>query len=137
VISPNTARQVAIALHQVTVDGTAKSIHILDANGMGLSFAGKTGTAQKFINGEYSHDHHVASFIGFAPAEDPAFVALVMVDDPKTGPRKDYGALVSAPVFATVAKQVAQIMNIPMDIPAPLPVTAPTLSSTTTNHTTL
>jgi cell division protein FtsI (penicillin-binding protein 3) len=104
-----------------------------------LSFGGKTGTAQKLINGEYSHDHHVASFIGFAPAEDPAFVVLVMVDDPKTGPRKDYGAIVSAPVFAAVAKQVAQIMNIPMDIPAPVPATVPpqALSSTITNHTTL
>lgn len=137
VISPNTARQVAIALHQVTIDGTAKTIHITDANGMGLSFAGKTGTAQKFINGEYSHDHHVASFIGFAPAEDPAFVALVMIDDPKTAPRKDYGAIVSAPVFAVIARQIAQIMNIPMDIPAPVPAVPQALSSTIANHTTL
>lgn len=137
VISPNAARQVAIALHQVTVDGTAKSIKIQDATGAMLSFGGKTGTAQKFINGEYSHDHHVASFIGFAPAEDPAFVALVMVDDPKTAPRKDYGAIVSAPVFAAVARQVAQIMNIPMDIPAPVVVPAQALSSAIPNHTTL
>jgi cell division protein FtsI/penicillin-binding protein 2 len=62
------------------------------------------------------------------PAEDPAFVALVMVDNPKTKPRQDYGAEVSAPVFANIAKQVAQILNIPTDIPAPPPV----LSSTTT-----
>ena len=127
VITTDAARQVAIALHQVTVDGTAKSIHIQDGNG-DLSFCGKTGTAQKFLNGEYSHDHHVASFIGFAPAEDPAFVALVMVDDPKTAPRKDYGAQVSAPVFAAVAKQVAQILNIPADLPASAP-TAPVLTS--------
>jgi cell division protein FtsI/penicillin-binding protein 2 len=131
VISANAARDVAKALEQVTIDGTAKNIHILDATGAGLSFAGKTGTAQKFVNGEYSHDQHVASFIGFAPAEDPAFVALVMVDNPKTAPRKDYGAIVSAPVFATIAKQVAQILNIPMDIPAPTP--APAASVLTSN----
>ena len=135
VISSNAAREVAEALHQVTVDGTAKGIKIQDpATGNFWSFAGKTGTAQKFINGEYSHDHHVASFIGFAPAEDPAFVALVMVDDPKTAPRKDYGAQVSAPVFATIAKEVAQIMNIPPDIAAPTVPVVPTqaLSSTST-----
>jgi cell division protein FtsI (penicillin-binding protein 3)/stage V sporulation protein D (sporulation-specific penicillin-binding protein) len=136
VISPVAAREVAEALHQVTVDGTAKAIKIQDpATGNFWSFAGKTGTAQKFINGEYSHDHHVASFIGFAPADDPAFVCLVMVDDPKTEPRKDYGAMVSAPVFAAVAKQVAQIMNIPPDIAAPAPTAAqPALTSTATTH---
>jgi cell division protein FtsI (penicillin-binding protein 3)/stage V sporulation protein D (sporulation-specific penicillin-binding protein) len=125
VISPNAAREVAEALHQVTIDGTAKSIKIQDpATGNFWSFAGKTGTAQKFVDGEYSHDHHVASFIGFAPAQDPAFVTLVMVDDPKTERNKDYGAIVSAPVFATVAKQVAQIMNIPPDVAAPAPTPA-------------
>jgi cell division protein FtsI (penicillin-binding protein 3)/stage V sporulation protein D (sporulation-specific penicillin-binding protein) len=110
VISPDTAREVARALEQVTIDGTAKHIHI-----DGHSFAGKTGTAQKIINGTYSHDKHVASFVGFMPVEDPAFVALVMVDSPKTGENKDYGAEVSAPVFANIAKQVAQIMDIPPD----------------------
>jgi cell division protein FtsI (penicillin-binding protein 3)/stage V sporulation protein D (sporulation-specific penicillin-binding protein) len=131
VISTNAAREVARALEQVTIDGTAKNVHIQDATGAGWSYAGKTGTAQKFIDGQYSHDHHVASFIGFMPAEDPAFVALVMVDDPKTAPRQDYGAEVSAPVFATIAKQVAQIMNIPTDLPAPVPA-APVLSSNST-----
>jgi len=131
VISADAARQVAIALHQVTIDGTARSIHIQDGNG-DLSFGGKTGTAQKLVNGEYSHTQHVASFIGFAPAEDPAFVVLVTVDNPKTAPRKDYGALVSAPVFAAVAKQVAQILNIPPDLPASAPV-APILTSNSTH----
>jgi cell division protein FtsI/penicillin-binding protein 2 len=130
VISASAARDVATALHQVTIDGTAKNVHIQDASGRGWSFAGKTGTAQKFVNGEYSHTQHVASFIGFMPAEDPAFVALVMVDDPKTAPRKDYGAQVSAPVFAAIAKQVAQILNIPTDLPASVPA-APALSSNT------
>lgn len=133
VISTNAANEVAKALEQVTIDGTAKKVHIQDASGAGWSFAGKTGTAQKFINGEYSHDHHVASFVGFMPAEDPAFVALVMVDDPKTAPRQDYGAEVSAPVFANIAKQVAQIMNIPTDLPAPASApAAPVLSSNST-----
>jgi cell division protein FtsI/penicillin-binding protein 2 len=127
VISANAASEVARALEQVMIDGTGKNIHIPDGNGC-LSCGGKTGTAQKFIDGQYSHDHHVASFIGLAPVEDPAFVALVMVDDPKTAPRQDYGAEVSAPVFAAIATQVAQIMNIPPDLPAPARAT-PILSS--------
>ena len=112
VISPDAARDVAKALQQVTIDGTAKSIHV-----DGYSIAGKTGTAQKFVDGAYSHTKFVSSFIGFMPAEDPAFVALIMVDEPHT--TKYYGAEVSAPVFASIAKQVAQILNIPEDQPAP------------------
>ena len=132
VISTNAANEVAQALEQVTVDGTAKNVHIVDATGAGWSYAGKTGTAQKFVDGAYSHTQHVASFIGFAPVVDPAFVCLVMVDDPHTP--KYYGAEVSAPVFANIAKQVAQLMNIPPDLPAPTPV-APIASRTSTRAT--
>ncbi len=127
VISANAAHDVAQALHQVTIDGTAKNLHIPDGNGY-LSCGGKTGTAQKFVDGAYSHTQFVSSFIGFAPAEDPAFVCLVMVDDPHT--KNYYGAEVSAPVFANVASQVAQILNIPSDLAAPAPTT-PALSSNT------
>ena len=133
VISADAAREVARALEQVTIDGTAKNVHIIDGNGC-LSYGGKTGTAQKFVDGIYSHTQHVASFIGFAPAVDPAFVALVMVDSPKTAPRHDYGAEVSAPVFANIARQMAQIMNIPPDLPAPTPPAAAVASSTSTTR---
>lgn len=126
VISPNAAHEVAEALRQVMIDGTGKNIHV-----KGYSSAGKTGTAQKFVDGAYSHTQHVSSFIGFVPAEDPAFVALVMVDDPQTKAHQDYGAQVSAPVFADMARQIAQILNIPEDQPEPLPP-APALSSNTT-----
>ncbi len=122
VISEDAANDVAKALEQVMIDGTGKGIHV-----PGHSIAGKTGTAQKFVNGEYSHTQHVASFIGFMPAQDPDFVALVMVDDPKT--TKYYGSEVSAPVFATLATQMAQIRNIPKDLPDPTPVPATTLTS--------
>jgi cell division protein FtsI (penicillin-binding protein 3) len=129
VISQDTAQQVTKALVQVTIDGTAKGIKI-----PGYSFAGKTGTAQKFVKGAYSHTEHVSSFIGFMPAEDPAFVALVMVDNPKTKARGDYGAEVSAPVFANIATQVAQILNITPDLPLTVPAltsnSAPSASTT-------
>ena len=123
VISAETAQDVITALHQVTVDGTAKDVHIRGYS----SWAGKTGTAQKFVDGAYSHTQHVSSFIGFLPAENPGFVALVMVDSPHTKLNQDYGAEVSAPVFADMAPQIAQVLNIPPD----LPETAPALSAAT------
>ena len=129
VISTNAANEVAKALQQVMIDGTGKDIHITDSTGAGWSCGGKTGTAQKFVDGAYSHTQHVASFIGFAPVVDPAFVCLVMVDDPHTN--NYYGAEVSAPVFANIAKQVVQLMNIPPDLPAPTP--APIASSNSTH----
>jgi len=124
VIAPDVAHDVAKALEQVTIDGTAKNVHI-----DGYSFAGKTGTAQKFVDGAYSHTQHVSSFIGFMPAQDPAFVALVMVDDPKTQRGQDYGAEVSAPVFASIGQQVARIMNLVPDRPV-LPVLSSNLQAT-------
>jgi cell division protein FtsI/penicillin-binding protein 2 len=118
----------------VTIDGTAKAIKITNADGEGYSFAGKTGTAQKWIPGVgYSHTQHVSSFIGFLPAENPGFVALVMIDSPHTKANQDYGAEVSAPVFADMAPQIAQVLNIPPD----LPETAPALSAVTSTPSSL
>ncbi|HUB66746.1 MAG TPA: penicillin-binding protein 2 [Candidatus Methylacidiphilales bacterium] len=125
VISSDAAADVARALEQVTVDGTAKNIRV-----PGYSIACKTGTAQKFVDGAYSHTKFVSSFIGFMPVENPAFVALVMVDEPHTA--KYYGAEVSGPVFAAMAEQLTQIMNIPADRPLPTP--GPVLSANTSSN---
>ena len=119
VISPDTASRVAEALEQVTIDGTAKKVKIEDASGARWSYAGKTGTAQIFVDGAYSHTKFVSSFLGFVPAKDPAFVTLIMVVEPHG---KHYGAEVAAPSFANVGKQVAQIINLLPDIPAPKPI---------------
>lgn len=124
VISPYAARQATKALQQVMTDGTGKNIHVPGFDG---EVAGKTGTAQMFIDGAYSHTHFVSSFIGFLPADDPSFVALVMVKDPKT--KKYYGAEVSAPVFADLATQVAQIMNLTPQAPTQPVQVPPTLTS--------
>jgi cell division protein FtsI (penicillin-binding protein 3) len=67
----------------------------------GVSIAGKTGTAQKVANGRYSKER-LASFIGFAPSRDPAFVLLVMIDNPR---KATYGGVVAAPVFSQISAQ--------------------------------
>lgn len=77
----------------------------------GYRVAGKTGTAQKVdpVTGGYSVDKRVASFIGFVPAESPALVISVVVDEPEG---KAYGGLVAAPVFARIAEQSLSHLNI-------------------------
>lgn len=74
--------------------------------------AGKTGTAQKVINGRYSNSKHVASFAGFAPVDDPKFVMLVSVDEPQGN---SYGGVVAAPVFAAAGEQILRYMNVKPD----------------------
>ena len=62
----------------VSLEGTARQAII-----KGYDVAGKTGTSQKIVNGKYSRNHHVGSFVGFFPAEDPQISITVVVDEPK------------------------------------------------------
>ena len=77
--------------------------------------AGKTGTAQKVVNGEYSHEKYYSSFIGFFPADDPELCILVSADEPvkRTG---YYGGVVCAPVFKRIAERSANFLNIKPDV---------------------
>jgi stage V sporulation protein D (sporulation-specific penicillin-binding protein) len=75
----------------------------------GYRIAGKTGTAQIPIAGHYDPTKTIASFIGFAPADDPKFVMLVVVDRPSTS---IYGAETAAPIFFKVAKQLFDYYGI-------------------------
>ncbi len=87
----------------------------------GFRVAGKTGTAQKPIPGGYSSTEFVTSFLGFMPADKPAFVMLVMIDAPKVeDPREYFGGFVAAPVFARLAEKLAKHFELeptePLDI---------------------
>ena len=99
VISPETAARAKKILTTAIDDGTGKLAKV-----PGFSAAGKTGTAQKLEpNGAYSHNKFVASFIGFAPAEDPLVAIVVTVDEPHP---YYFGGVVAAPVFSSVASDV-------------------------------
>ncbi len=74
----------------------------------GLAVAGKTGTAQKFIDGMYRHEYR-SSFVGFFPVDDPQYLCLVLMDGPQVYPF--YGGWVAAPVFQQVAKRIAGLDN--------------------------
>lgn len=75
----------------------------------GYRIAGKTGTASIPIKGHYDPNKTVASFIGFAPADDPKFVMLVIFDKPTTS---IYGAETAAPVFFDIAKNILAYYRI-------------------------
>lgn len=77
--------------------GTASAVEV-----PGYVLAGKTGTAQKVVDGAYSETEYVGSFIGFAPAEDPRLLVSVVVDNPPYG--SHYGGTVAAPAFGEIAK---------------------------------
>ncbi len=105
VIAPSTARMMSKALTNVVTEGTAQAAAV-----PGYTVAGKTGTAQKFVDGEYSKTKFVSSFIGYLPEENPQFVMLVMVDEPKT--KQYYGGQVAAPAFSEMSKAIVQCLNL-------------------------
>ena len=94
VISEETARRVRAILTGVVDRGTGRRAQI-----KGVKVAGKTGTAQKVVDGTYSHSKFYATFIGFAPADNPRLAAVVVYDEPHPS---HFGGTVSAPVFKEV-----------------------------------
>jgi penicillin-binding protein 2B len=111
VVSPQTARKVGEYLETVVSDqeiGTGKRAYI-----PGYRIAGKTGTAQKVINGEYSSEKYVVSFIGYAPVEDPQIVLYVIVDEPQV--ELAGGGSVAAPIFREIMEKSLRYMGIMPD----------------------
>jgi cell division protein FtsI/penicillin-binding protein 2 len=101
VISEKTAGDLIERIFEkVVLDGTGQQAQL-----NGYTVAGKTGTAQRLdpVTHTYAAGRHLASFVGFVPAEKPAISIVVVIDDPQTG--LHYGGLVAAPVFHEIAKQ--------------------------------
>lgn len=110
VISEQTARQMRAALATVvSLKGTARRAMV-----EGFQVAGKTGTTVKINTkeGGYMHGRYTVSFAGMLPAKKPAFVCVVVVDDPQTNEVKRYGGTIAAPIFAKVAKRIAERMGL-------------------------
>jgi cell division protein FtsI (penicillin-binding protein 3) len=147
VVSPGTAAAVRAMLAEAVGTGTGTAAAI-----DGYQSAGKTGTARKpnpdgggyrWEDGEY---HHVATFAGFLPADDPKVSIIVVIDEPETSP---YASDVAAPAFAEIGRYALRLLRIPPDEPrsdAPLaldpervrahPATTTTTVPTTTTVTT-
>jgi cell division protein FtsI (penicillin-binding protein 3) len=108
VISVETATEVREMLEGVLgPEGTASMVSV-----PGYTLAGKTGTAQVAENGGYSETKYIASFIGFAPAMNPKFLAAVIVDQPEG---EIYGGSVAAPAFGEIAEFSLPYLGIPQE----------------------
>lgn len=108
VITPETARKLRLILEGVVANGTGKNAFI-----DGYRIAGKTGTAQKISpTGGYMANEYVASFIGFAPADEPQIVCVVVVDAPQGYPY--YGGWVAAPPFKEIIKDSLRYLEVPL-----------------------
>jgi cell division protein FtsI (penicillin-binding protein 3) len=77
----------------------------------GYEVAGKTGTAQKVdsLLGGYSEDRYTSGFMGFAPAEEPKLVLLVVIDEPQGN---NYGGVVAAPIFKAIMEKALPYLNV-------------------------
>lgn len=104
-ISPKTAKVMTEILVNAVEKGEAKW-----AKPKGYRIAGKTGTAQIPIAGHYDPNKTITSFIGFAPADNPRFAMLVIVDRPTTSV---YGSETAAPIFFDIAKDILTYYGIP------------------------
>jgi cell division protein FtsI (penicillin-binding protein 3) len=107
VISEETAKKMMVLLKATTEKGGTGE----GAVPVGYEVAGKTGTAQKVdsLMGGYSEDRYVSGFMGFAPADAPKLVLLVIVDEPQGN---SYGGVVAAPIFKTIMEKVLPTLNV-------------------------
>lgn len=90
VISEETSALVREIAESVVTNGSGRNAAVA-----GYRIGGKTGTAQKYEDGKIADGKLIASFIGFAPADDPEFVCLILVDEPQVG--TVFGSTVAAP----------------------------------------
>ena len=113
-ILPETAAELTEIMTAVAERGTARRARV-----PGYQVAGKTGTAEKLIDGRYSHRDHNASFVGFVPADAPRLVILVMVDTPRSAiingirQRVYTGGAVAAPIFQRIAEAAMRYLEVP------------------------
>ena len=120
VVSHPAPQQVADATTAATVRGMMETV-VLRGTGKlaqlnGYTAAGKSGTAQKIDpnTGRYSPNKYIASFVGFAPVNEPAMTILIVFDSPEGA---HHGGEIGGPVFKRIAEQVLAYMDVDQDIP--------------------
>jgi membrane peptidoglycan carboxypeptidase len=111
-IMPGTAATLTRILEDVVSRGTARAAQLT-----GYTVAGKTGTAEKLVDGRYSDSRNVASFVGFVPSSRPELTILVVIDDVALG-----GGAVAAPVFQRVAEATLRHLGVPPNVDGQPPI---------------
>jgi cell division protein FtsI (penicillin-binding protein 3) len=112
-LDPKVTRTVIDWMETVVQKGSGKGLQI-----PGYRIGGKTGTAQKALNGVYIPGARICSFVAVLPVENPRYVVLVVVDEPQGG--NAYGATVAVPV----ARQIVEALLVLEQIPPSAPVAA-------------
>nr|WP_192930110.1 stage V sporulation protein D [Alkaliphilus pronyensis] len=105
VISQKTSREMLDIMESVVSEGSGKAAYI-----PGYSVGGKTGTAQKVIDGKYAPGYYVASFIGVAPTDDPRLAVLVIVDEPNG--LSHFGSITAAPIAGEILEESLRYLEI-------------------------
>ena len=108
VISPEVSRRVRKLLLDVVQEGGTAKLADLQT----FTLAGKTGTARRTVNGHYAAGQHIPTFVGLFPAEQPQFVILVKLDNPRGA---YYGGLTAAPVTKAVLEAALASRNASLD----------------------
>jgi cell division protein FtsI (penicillin-binding protein 3) len=126
VLSEAIVRRLNRSLRFVTQPGGTSSL----ADVPGYTEIGKSGSAEKVVAGIYSKDHHVSSFVGFVPAENPKFVLIVTLDDPEKKwipgvGKNQLGGVSVAPIFRDIAEQVLHYLGVEPNDPYGYPVGDP------------
>jgi cell division protein FtsI/penicillin-binding protein 2 len=108
VLDPVLCGRLCRMLEAVVTDGTGTEARVA-----GYRVAGKTGTAQRAVNGAFDDRHHVAWFAGFLPQPEPRIAVVVAIEDPAS---EFWGSTVAAPVFARIAEAaVCQLGLVPSE----------------------
>ena len=105
VISEDTSSLVRFTLESVVANGTGRNAYIEN-----YRVGGKTGTAQKVVDGKYSSSSYILSFVGFMPADNPQIVLYVAIDDAKNVTQ--YGGTASAPIAKSILTSAIDILGI-------------------------
>jgi len=105
VISEKTSKTMREIMESVVSEGGGSHAYI-----PGYRVGGKTGTAQKVVNGRYAQGVYVSSFIGIAPSDDPKLAVLAIVDEP--GGFSTYGSTTAAPIAKEVLEESLRYLDI-------------------------
>ncbi|TCL58274.1 stage V sporulation protein D (sporulation-specific penicillin-binding protein) [Hydrogenispora ethanolica] len=104
-ISTKTAKLMARLLQSVVTNGSGANAYL-----EGYRVAGKTGTAQKVVAGQRGYSQVIASFVAFAPAENPQILVMVLLDEPNISIR--YGSVIAAPVVGNILRDTLRYLGV-------------------------
>jgi cell division protein FtsI (penicillin-binding protein 3) len=120
VLSPSTSAQMRHLMRLNVTEGTGKKAEV-----PGFRLGGKTGSAEKVENGSYSDDKLLTSFLGTFPADNPAYVVLVMIDEPRGIP-ETHGFRTAGwnavPTTGRILTRIGPMLDVPPEIMADAPL---------------